>query len=62
RLAYTISGGVPAALHGTALALQGHEIQLQLNGDGAQRFGESVQRRLDALAKAMGRKGAMKRS
>src|SRR5487761_1406968 len=61
RLAYTISGGVPAALHGTMLALQGHEILLSLNGDGAQRFGESVQRRLDALAKAMGRKGVMKR-
>ena len=61
RLAYMISGGVPAALHGTTLALQGHEILLSLNGDGAQRFGESVQRRLDALAKAMGRKGVMKR-
>ena len=61
RLAYTISGGAPAALHGTALVLQGHELQLLLNGDGAQRFGESVQRRLDALAKALGRKGAVKR-
>ncbi len=61
RLAYTVCGGVPAALHGTSLALHGHEVQLSLSGDGAQRFGESVQRRLDALAKALGRKGAMKR-
>jgi exopolyphosphatase / guanosine-5'-triphosphate,3'-diphosphate pyrophosphatase len=61
RLAYTLSGGVPGGLHGTSLVLSGHDVVLALGGDGGQRFGESVQRRLDSLAKAMGRKGIIKK-
>lgn len=61
RLAYTFSGGVPAALHGATLSAGGGEVTLTLTGEGVQRFGESVQRRLDSLAKAMGRKPVLKR-
>ncbi len=61
RLGYTLSGGAPAALHGTSLALSGNDVTLNLTSEGAQRFGENVQRRLDSLGKAMGRKTALKR-
>jgi hypothetical protein len=36
-------------------------VTLILAGEAAQRYGESVQRRLDSLAKAMGRKAVVKR-
>jgi exopolyphosphatase/guanosine-5'-triphosphate,3'-diphosphate pyrophosphatase len=61
RLGYTLSGGAPSALHGTSLSLSGNEVTLGLTSEGVQRYGENVQRRLDSLGKAMGRKTALKR-
>ncbi len=62
RLGYTFSGGMPAALAGSSLGLNANDVILLLAGEAAQRYGESVQRRLDSLAKSMGRKGAVRRS
>ena len=56
RLGYTISGGVPGLLGGVTLGLAEGEVVLSFAPGGAGRFGESVQRRLDALGRAMGRR------
>jgi len=61
RLGYTLSAGVPVALAGSSLAFNANDVTLILAGEAAQRYGESVQRRLDSLAKAMGRKAVVKR-
>jgi exopolyphosphatase/guanosine-5'-triphosphate,3'-diphosphate pyrophosphatase len=54
RLAFTLSGGTPVLLRGTALRRRGGEIQLRLIEGSGVFAGESVQRRLDALAAALG--------
>lgn len=54
RLAFTLSGGTPALLAGTALRRVGGELRLRLVEGTGVFAGESVQRRLDALAAAMG--------
>lgn len=54
RLAFTLSGGTPALLAGTALRRVGGEIRLRLVEGTGVFAGESVQRRLDALAGALG--------
>ena len=54
RLAFTLSGGTPVLLAGTALRRRGGELQLRLVEGSGVFAGESVQRRLDALATALG--------
>jgi exopolyphosphatase/guanosine-5'-triphosphate,3'-diphosphate pyrophosphatase len=61
RLGYTLSGGVPALLAGSGLALTDAALVLTLSAESAGRFGESVQRRLDALARALGRRAEVRR-
>jgi len=53
RLAFTLSGGTPALLAGTALRRVGGELRLRLIEGTGVFAGESVQRRLDALANAL---------
>jgi exopolyphosphatase/guanosine-5'-triphosphate,3'-diphosphate pyrophosphatase len=62
RLAYTLTGGVPGLLAGTALVLEEGALTLTLPADSALRYGESVQRRLDALGRAMGRRSEVRRA
>ena len=54
RLAYTLSAGTPDLLAGTALALRGGRLMLRLAEDSGVFAGESVMRRLDRLAQAVG--------
>ncbi len=54
RLAFTLSGGTPVLLAGTALRRRGGELQLRLVEGSGVFAGESVQRRLDSLAAALG--------
>jgi exopolyphosphatase/guanosine-5'-triphosphate,3'-diphosphate pyrophosphatase len=54
RLAYTLSGGTPALLAGTSLAIRGNSLVLRLLEGSGVFAGESVQRRVDSLAAAMG--------
>lgn len=56
RLGYTLSGGVPGVLARNKLSVENGVLTLSLTRDGARRFGESVQRRLDALGRAFGRR------
>jgi exopolyphosphatase/guanosine-5'-triphosphate,3'-diphosphate pyrophosphatase len=53
RLAFTLSGGTPVLLAGTALRRTGTELRLRLVEGSGVFAGESVARRLDALAAAM---------
>jgi exopolyphosphatase/guanosine-5'-triphosphate,3'-diphosphate pyrophosphatase len=54
RLAFTLSGGTPALLAGTALRRVGAELRLRLIEGTGVFAGESVARRLDSLALALG--------
>ncbi len=54
RLAYTLSAGTPDLLAGTALLLRGGQLVLRLQEDSGEFAGESVVRRLDRLAQALG--------
>ena len=54
RLAYTLSAGTPDLLAGTALTLRGGQLVLRLQEDSGVFAGESVMRRLDRLAQAVG--------
>jgi exopolyphosphatase/guanosine-5'-triphosphate,3'-diphosphate pyrophosphatase len=54
RLAFTLSGGTTALLSGTELRRIGGELRLRLVEGTGVFAGESVQRRLDGLASAMG--------
>jgi exopolyphosphatase/guanosine-5'-triphosphate,3'-diphosphate pyrophosphatase len=54
RLAFTLSGGTPVLLRGTGLRRVGGELRLRLVEGTGVFAGESVQRRLDALADATG--------
>ncbi|WP_372491046.1 Ppx/GppA phosphatase family protein [Falsiroseomonas oryziterrae] len=54
RLAFTLSGGTPVLLAGTSLRRVGGELRLSLVEGSGVFAGESVQRRLDALAGALG--------
>ncbi len=56
RLGYTLSGGVPGVLARNKLAIENGALVLTLSRDGARRFGESVQRRLDALGRGLNRR------
>ncbi|SHJ81241.1 exopolyphosphatase / guanosine-5'-triphosphate,3'-diphosphate pyrophosphatase [Roseomonas rosea] len=59
RLAYTLSGGTPALLAGTALIPRGGRLVLRLVEGSGVFAGESVQRRVDSLAAAMGLEAAV---
>jgi exopolyphosphatase/guanosine-5'-triphosphate,3'-diphosphate pyrophosphatase len=58
RLAYTLSAGTPDLLAGTALAPRGGQLVLRLQEDSGVFAGESVMRRLDRLAQALGLEAA----
>ena len=55
RLGYTLTGGAPHLLERTRLSLEDRTITLTVPDEPAFR-GEAVQRRLDALGKALDRK------
>lgn len=61
RLAFTISGGGPGLLARSRLALDGNTLTLTLSGDAYRRYGESVQRRLDALGRGLGKRTEVRR-
>ncbi len=54
RLAYTLCGGVPALLGATELERRGGALVLRLHRRGGVFAGESVVRRVETLALAMG--------
>lgn len=54
RLAFTLCGGVPALLEATALERRGGQLVLRLSQGTGVFAGESVQRRLEALATLLG--------
>ncbi len=58
RLAYTLSAGTPDLLAGTSLMLSGSRLILRLEEDSGVFAGESVIRRLDRLAQAVGLEAA----
>ncbi|MCB9957765.1 MAG: Ppx/GppA family phosphatase [Rhodospirillaceae bacterium] len=55
RLAHTVSGGVPLLLETTWLDLSGDPIVLSVSETEGALMGDVVRRRLDAVAKALGR-------
>jgi exopolyphosphatase / guanosine-5'-triphosphate,3'-diphosphate pyrophosphatase len=58
RLAYTLSAGTRDLLAGTSLSLRGGQLVLRLQEDSGVFAGESVMRRLDRLAQAVGLEAA----
>jgi exopolyphosphatase/guanosine-5'-triphosphate,3'-diphosphate pyrophosphatase len=54
RLAYTLSGGTPVLLAGTSLERRGGRLMLRLVEGSGVFAGESVLRRLETLAAALG--------
>jgi len=62
RLAYTLTGGVPGLLEGSALKLTEGKLVLSLLPDHALLAGEAVQRRLDALARVLGKTAELRRT
>jgi exopolyphosphatase/guanosine-5'-triphosphate,3'-diphosphate pyrophosphatase len=58
RLAYTLSAGTPDLLAGTGLSLRGGQLVLRLEPGSGVFAGESVMRRLDRLAQALGLEAA----
>jgi exopolyphosphatase/guanosine-5'-triphosphate,3'-diphosphate pyrophosphatase len=58
RLAFTLSGGTPALLAGTRLSRRGGQLRLALVEGSGVFAGESVLRRLEALAAALGLEAA----
>lgn len=59
RLAYTLSGGTPELLAGTALERRGDRLLLRLIEGSGVFAGESVVRRVEALAAALGMEAAV---
>jgi exopolyphosphatase/guanosine-5'-triphosphate,3'-diphosphate pyrophosphatase len=62
RLAYTLTGGVPGLLEGSALKLTEGKLTLSLVSDHSLLAGEAVQRRLDALARVLGKTSELRRT
>ncbi|WP_341704277.1 Ppx/GppA family phosphatase [Ferrovibrio sp.] len=60
RLAHTLSGGVPGILADCRLRPNGNGILLEIPSQHAVLDGEAVQRRVEALAKAMNRTGEVR--
>lgn len=59
RLAYTLSGGTPELLEGTRLKRQGGRLVLRLTEGSGVFAGESVMRRVEALAATLGLEAAV---
>ena len=59
RLGQTLTGGVVALLQRTALTLDEETLYLTLPEDSRALIGDTVQRRLDAVAKSLNRRGAI---
>jgi exopolyphosphatase / guanosine-5'-triphosphate,3'-diphosphate pyrophosphatase len=55
RLAYSLSGATPGLLRETSLRASSDRLSLHLAKDGAVMYGEAVNRRLEALGRALGR-------
>jgi exopolyphosphatase/guanosine-5'-triphosphate,3'-diphosphate pyrophosphatase len=55
RLAYTLSAGAPAVLDLVRLGMDRGTVELATTAAMRPMIGEAVERRLDALARAMGR-------
>jgi exopolyphosphatase/guanosine-5'-triphosphate,3'-diphosphate pyrophosphatase len=62
RLAYTLTGGVPGLLEGSALKLTEGKLTLSLVSDHSLLAGEAVQRRLDAVARVLGKTSELRRT
>jgi exopolyphosphatase/guanosine-5'-triphosphate,3'-diphosphate pyrophosphatase len=62
RLGYTLSAGVPGLLARSKIAADGGALVLTLGAEAAKRYGESVQRRLDALGRALGKRAEVRRA
>jgi exopolyphosphatase / guanosine-5'-triphosphate,3'-diphosphate pyrophosphatase len=62
RLGTTLSGGVPGLLARSKLGLDGGTLVLSLGSDAMRRYGEGVQRRLDALGRSLGRRTEVRRA
>jgi|HubBroStandDraft_1064217.scaffolds.fasta_scaffold00005_91 exopolyphosphatase/guanosine-5'-triphosphate,3'-diphosphate pyrophosphatase len=60
RLGYTLTGGVPELIGETSLALDAAVVTLTIPEHTAIYTGEAVQRRLDALGRALGRRTVVK--
>jgi exopolyphosphatase / guanosine-5'-triphosphate,3'-diphosphate pyrophosphatase len=60
RLGATLTGGVPGLLGGSRVALENGSVILSLRRDSDERWGESVQRRLDALGRAFDKKAEIR--
>jgi exopolyphosphatase / guanosine-5'-triphosphate,3'-diphosphate pyrophosphatase len=56
RLGATLTGGVPGLLSGSRLGLENGTLFLSCRRDTGRRLGESVQRRLEALGRAMNKR------
>lgn len=61
RLAYTLSGGVPGLLSEATLAIEAGTAVLNVPGEGPLLTGETVERRLAALGRALGRDSRVRR-
>ena len=59
RLAYSLSGATPGLLRQTGLLLTSTQVRLQLPKSNEVLYGEAVERRLESLAKALGKSGAV---
>ena len=62
RLAYTLTGGVPGLLRGSSLRMTETKVTLNVPSTQALLLGEAVQRRLDALGRALNRTTEIKRA
>ena len=62
RLAHTICGGIPGFLGRTALKVEKKRLTLVLPADGDVFDGEVIERRLQAVARALGLEGSVKRN
>lgn len=58
-LAYTLCGGTPGLLAGASLGAGKGQLRLRLSGGGGLFAGESLQRRIEELAAALGLKGVV---
>lgn len=61
RLAYTLCGGTSALLSEVALERDGESVVLEVPANGNLFVGETVQRRLDAVARSLGANGVIRR-
>jgi exopolyphosphatase/guanosine-5'-triphosphate,3'-diphosphate pyrophosphatase len=60
RLGNTLTGGVPGLLSGSKLAMEDGVLTLSFRRNGGERLGESVQRRLEALSRALNKRSEIR--